>query len=90
MLEPFFSILLPLLGAYNSVAEFRHSNSFGRYFVAKWPPLRPKVGVTRAIFQPMWKQSVSTSVGMRRRLKNLAIIFIIGASLDAKLRLSWM
>ena len=90
MLEPLFSILLPLLGAEINVVDFRYLDSIGRYFVAKWPPLWPKVGVTKGNFQPMWKQSVSTSVGMRRRLKDLAIIFIIGASLDAKLRLSWM
>ena len=90
MLEPLFSILLPLLGAEINVVDFRYLDSIGRYFVAKRAPLWPKVGVTRAIFQPMWRQSVSTSVGMRRRLKDLAIIFIIGAPLDAKLRLSWM
>ncbi len=51
MLEPLFSILLPLLGAYNSVVEFRHSNPFGRYFVAKRAPLGPNREVIKALFR---------------------------------------
>ncbi len=59
MLEPLFSILLPLLGAGISVAEFRYYDSIGRNFVAKWPPLWPKVGVTRGNFQPFKKKMLS-------------------------------
>ena len=50
MLEPLFSILLPLLGAYNSVVDFRYLDSIGGNFVAKWPPLSPNREVIKALF----------------------------------------
>ena len=48
MYSPLFPTLFPLLGAQISVEKKQHSDSFGRYFVAKWLISWSKMGVTRA------------------------------------------